>query len=381
MNAEIWLALAMAFNLLGYASYWRGIRNDLVKPNRSSWLIWSAVTTAEALTYQAVNPGLLQNLVFFLSASSCLFVTFAIWRQSTLQPPNRIDWFCMAITLVALMIWFVFQERLIAHLVMVAAVPISFIPTWVSAAKEKEREANPAWGLWTLGDIATLIIILSTSNNHGSDLPYIIMELGCHASVWLMIGLSSIYQFSGPNHLSVPALQAGKSGERFQVIDGPQGKGVIAQKSFPTGALLVPFTGPRFHQSEIVGDKQGERDRLMQIDKDQYLGPSGGLDDLINHSCDPNAGLKFLDDTIQLVALRDIQPGEEISWDYSTTLRDSNFYLNCTCNAPTCRGVISNFSFLEPSLQQRYRNLDVIAPYLRGPDGAAPMEDLPLAAE
>jgi SET domain len=381
MNPEIWLALAMSFNLLGYASYWRGIRNDLVRPNRSSWLIWSAVTTAEALTYQAVNPGLLQNLVFFVSASSCLFVTFAIWRQSIIQSPSRIDWFCMAITVVALLIWWIFQEKLVAHLVMVAAVPISFIPTWVSAAKDPSREANPAWGLWTLGDLATLIIILSTTNNHGADLPYIVMELGCHASVWLMIGLTSIFRFRQGDGPSTTTGDAGRSGERFQVIDGPHGKGVVAKKSFPPGALLLPFTGPRFQASEVVGDKQGERDRLMQIDRDLYLGPSGGLDDLINHSCDPNAGLRFFDETIQLVALRDIQPNEEVRWDYSTTLHNSDFFLNCACGAKTCRGVISNFSFLEPALQQHYRDLDVIAPYLRTLDGTGELELMPLAAE
>lgn len=381
MNAEIWLALAMSFNLLGYWSYWRGIRDDLVRPNRSSWLIWSAVTTAEALTYQAVNPGHLQNLVFFVSASSCLFVTIAIWRQSIIQSPSRIDLFCMAITVVALLIWWIFQERLIAHLVMVAAVPISFIPTWVSAAKDPSRETNSAWGLWTLGDLATLIIILSTTNNQGADLPYIVMELGCHASVWFMIGLTSIFNFRRNDGHSPMTAESGLSGERLQVIDGPHGKGVIAKKSFPPGALLLPFTGPRFQASEVVGDRQGERDRLMQIDKDVYLGPSGGLDDLINHSCDPNAGLRFLDDTIHLVALRDIQPNEELCWDYSTTLHNSDFYLNCACGAKSCRGVISNFSFLEPALQQRYRDLDVIAPYLRQLQDFAHQDEMPLAAE
>jgi SET domain len=382
---ELWLILAMAFSLTGYFTYWTGIRNELVRPNRSSWLIWSAVTTVEALTYQAVNPGLLQNLVFFLSASCCLFVTIAIWRQSTVQPPSRIDWLCIAATIVALLVWIVFQEKLIAHLVMVAAVPISFIPTWVSASQEKSREASPAWGLWTLADIFTLVIILSNAQINGSDLPYIITELACHASIWLMVGLSTIFRFranqegADENGLSGSAVKLDSG--NFKLVASPLGKAVVARKSFPKGAMLMPFVGPRFRASEVVGDKQGLGDRLMQIDKDLFVGPSGGFDDFVNHSCNPNAGLRFFDESIQLIALRDIQPGEEISWDYSTTLSGSDFFLNCACGDDACRGVIGDFRFLEPELQNRYREMDIVAPYLRNAFRESDRHPLPLAAE
>jgi hypothetical protein len=385
MIVELWLLLAMALSLAGYFTYWKGIRNDLVRPNRSSWLIWSAVTTVEALTYQAVNPGLLQNLVFFLSASCCLFVTIAIWRQSTVQPPSKIDWLCISATIVALLVWFVFQEKLIAHLVMVAAVPISFIPTWVSASQDKSREVSPAWGLWTLADIFTLLIILSNTQINGSDLPYIIVELVCHASIWLMVGLSTILRFSdnqdGNESVGAGGHSARLDTGKFKLVEGPLGKGVTALKSFPKGAMLMPFVGPRFRASDVVGDKQGIGDRLMQIDRDLYVGPSGGLDDFVNHSCTPNAGLRFFDDTIQLVALRDIQPGEELSWDYSTTLSDTEFYLNCACGTQACRGVVGDFRFLEPELQERYRQLDIVAPYLRDSYQDGELDQLPLAAE
>jgi hypothetical protein len=81
------LTLAMSLTILAYGCYWWGIRRQLIRPNRSSWLIWSAVTTVEALTYQAVNEGLLQNIIFFMNAASCLFITFAVWRQSAWQRP------------------------------------------------------------------------------------------------------------------------------------------------------------------------------------------------------------------------------------------------------------------------------------------------------
>ncbi|WP_156442853.1 SET domain-containing protein-lysine N-methyltransferase, partial [Sphingomonas sp. CCH9-H8] len=104
-----------------------------------------------------------------------------------------------------------------------------------------------------------------------------------------------------------------------------------------------------------------------------YMGPSGQLDDLVNHSCDPNAGLRFTDDGVILVALRDIVSGEEISWDYSTTLAQSNWHMICQCRSPECRRVIGNFDTLSPDRQEFFRARNLVAPYLRRKDAVLPV--------
>jgi SET domain len=367
VSIEFWLFAAMILSISGYAFYWLGIRRQLVRPNRSSWLIWSAVTTIEALTYQAVNEGLTQNIVFFISAASCLFITLAIWRQSAWQRPSDAELICIGIALASLIIWIGFQSQFWAHILVVAAVPVSFLPTWISAWQDKRRELSPAWGLWALGDFATLMLILSGPRLGGTDLPYIIVELVCHASIWLMIGLSSINPLRS---LGIP-IQAflvrdvdKSKGNPFRVGETKLGKAVYAARSFPTGAKLMEFTGPRYHASEIHSNRWGEDDRFVQIDVDHYMGPSGGLDDLVNHSCYPNAGLRFTDEGVFLIAIRPIQSGDEVCWDYSTTLSNTSFYMPCQCGTPDCRDVIGDFAFLEPDLQDRYRAMNVVPDYL-----------------
>ena len=108
----------------------------------------------------------------------------------------------------------------------------------------------------------------------------------------------------------------------------------------------------------------GASDRYLQIGRDRYMGPSGRIDDLINHSCSPNAGLRFTDDGVFLVALRPIAPGEEIAWDYSTTLADPDWSMQCACGSPECRGVIRAFALLPAEVQDRYRAMGIVAPYL-----------------
>jgi SET domain-containing protein len=68
------------------------------------------------------------------------------------------------------------------------------------------------------------------------------------------------------------------------------------------------------------------------------------------------------------VAIRNIAAGEEICWDYSTTLAESNWHMICQCKAPDCRRVIGNFSTLSPERQEWFRARNLVAPYLRRKD-------------
>jgi len=70
---------------------------------------------------------------------------------------------------------------------------------------------------------------------------------------------------------------------------------------------------------------------------------SGGLDDLVNHSCSPNTGILSRNGDVYLVSLRDIQAGEELSFDYSTSMVDEPWSMDCLCGEKECRGKIANF--------------------------------------
>ena len=65
------------------------------------------------------------------------------------------------------------------------------------------------------------------------------------------------------------------------------------------------------------------------------------------------------------MAICAIAPGEEISWDYSTTLRESNWHMLCQCKTPGCRRVIGNFDSLDAERQEWFRTRNLVAPYLQ----------------
>lgn len=375
MTIGPWFIAAMVASLTGYGLYLVGLSRHLVEPNRASWLIWSAATGVEAATYAAVNPGAPQSWIFILSAAACIVVTLSMWRRSRWRPPSPVEGLCMTAALSAILLWLVFREAFWAHMLVVAAVPVSFWPTWQSVWSDRTRERSPAWGLWTLGDLATLLIATHTRGSGIGEYGYILVELLCHASIWFMVGLGTLNPLRafGYRDGRLRVLDMLETGNPFAVRETHLGKAVYAAQGFAAGETIVRFSGRPVSATRLPGQVSGADDRFVQIAPDRYLGPSGRIDDLINHSCAPNAGVRFGDAGVRLVAIRDIAPGEEIAWDYSTTLKDSHWQMACRCGAPDCRGTIGDFATLPPKRQAWFRERDLVAPYLRDDDPTLPV--------
>lgn len=81
---------------------------------------------------------------------------------------------------------------------------------------------------------------------------------------------------------------------------------------------------------------------------------SHDLDDLVNHSCNPNLGIWQVGGDTFLVSLRDIAVDEELSFDYSTSMVDEPWSMDCACGDDSCRGVIANFLDMPEATQKYY---------------------------
>jgi uncharacterized protein len=142
------------------------------------------------------------------------------------------------------------------------------------------------------------------------------------------------------------------------------GKGVFSRGTIRAGADVVVCRGRVLKEHEVRDDM-----RAMQIGVDVYLVEdprNPGIDDFVNHSCEPNVG--FLDGSLTLSALRDIAEDEEIVFDYSTCMNEGGWSIRCRCRTPTCRGVIVAFD--ELSRKDRKRLGGMALAYLR--EGRAP---------
>ncbi len=82
------------------------------------------------------------------------------------------------------------------------------------------------------------------------------------------------------------------------------------------------------------------------------MGPSGKLDDYINHSCNPNSGLIIKNEKVNLIAIKNIKNGKEITYDYSTTINEDNWKMRCNCGSKICRKIIKDFKYLPKNIKK-----------------------------
>jgi len=103
---------------------------------------------------------------------------------------------------------------------------------------------------------------------------------------------------------------------------------------------------------------EADRQYILQIAEDLFQVPMfrrfNERADYVNHSCNPNCG--FLDSSVILVAMRDIEPGEELTFDYAMTGTISGMgdEFDCTCGATSCRGKFTGNDWRDPQLHARY---------------------------
>ena len=122
--------------------------------------------------------------------------------------------------------------------------------------------------------------------------------------------------------------------------------------------------------------------QTLQVDIDAFKLSNGCIDDFTNHSCEPNTGIRLTGQGAIIVAIRDVLPHDELTYDYSTYLNNPFELMECHCGTPSCRRLIGNFKNLPSDLQRRYRELAVVGAFVDDPTpGAAQYQRHELGAK
>lgn len=135
------------------------------------------------------------------------------------------------------------------------------------------------------------------------------------------------------------------------------GKGIYAIEKIKKDETIVIFGG-HVMTLDQEGKLEGNlSDYSLQIDDNLVIGPAF-IDEVsegehFNHSCSPNAGFKG---QIMLVAMRDINPEEEVAFDYAMVISgDLPYEMECLCASDNCRKKITHTDWKIPEIQERYK--------------------------
>jgi hypothetical protein len=116
----------------------------------------------------------------------CIIATIAVWRKGKWETPSLTEILCVVVSVVAVILWLYYRLTWWAHLLMIAAIPVSFIPTYLNAWKNYKHEDTPSWLFWTIGDTCALLLVLSRLDKY-EEIPYASVEALCHALVLILI--------------------------------------------------------------------------------------------------------------------------------------------------------------------------------------------------
>lgn len=133
-------------------------------------------------------------------------------------------------------------------------------------------------------------------------------------------------------------------------------KALIAQSFIPADTIIYTYGA----QASL------ERTRTsVQVSMEHHL-EAGDFASYTNHSCSPNSVLKTsyspIDNTgkVALITIRNINKGEELTFDYATTETELTPDLKnsqCLCNSPQCRKRMVSFTELKETEKNKlYEN-------------------------
>lgn len=143
---------------------------------------------------------------------------------------------------------------------------------------------------------------------------------------------------------------------QLEVRLSANGNGLFTKSSLVKGTLLAVFGGIILTKEDVLSLDEPLRRYILQIDDNLWIGsglPYAEPADYVNHSCSPNAGIQG---QICLVALRDMNANEEITFDYATVLTQwiGIEEITCSCGSIECRKIIKEDDWKSPELQKKY---------------------------
>jgi hypothetical protein len=149
--------------------------------------------------------------------------------------------------------------------------------------------------------------------------------------------------------------------DSIEIRNSKFGKGLFAIHDIEPGAVLYKVSGNEkemnLYETTLLNEKESH---AIQIDFDRYLLCEPPFL-YSNHSCNPNCAIN---EKLEMFALKKIKAGEELFWDYSTSMLERHWTMKCSCGEKNCRKIIKDFDLLPKYLQRKYLEMNIVLPFI-----------------
>lgn len=126
------------------------------------------------------------------------------------------------------------------------------------------------------------------------------------------------------------------------------GMGGFARRPLRAGERVIEYLGEKISKAESLRRCEMNNQYIFSLDVETDLDGNFPRNPArwLNHSCAPNCEAVLEAGRIWIVALREIQPGEEITFNYNYDLEDYRDH-PCRCGAENCVGHIVAEEFFD----------------------------------
>ncbi len=134
--------------------------------------------------------------------------------------------------------------------------------------------------------------------------------------------------------------------------------GLFALKAFQPGEVIADFSASTISAEPTY--------LTVQIGIGKHITLQPEFLQYVNHSCEPN--VFFNTTTMELVALKELMPGDELSFFYPSTEWKMSQSFDCYCGHACCQGKIKGAAYLSKEARERYQLTDFILQQLAKQD-------------
>lgn len=349
-------------HVFGYYLYYLTVK-DGVKPNTTSWSIWTFGSLINLFSYSELTGDWYKNVLPIACSVSCIILYIALFYKGKFRKLNAINYVTILIDIIATLLWFITDSALIGNIALQVSTIISFAPIIREIYDEDENEKPLPWLLWSIAYSLDLVVIFFRWEKWG-DVVYPAVCFILHFLVWMLIVQYKKERLFA-NKKNYKYIK--KSFKRKYEIEDylyvknsvVSGKGLYVKKEFKKDELIFTMKGPllEFYPKNEI--ESLEFPNIVGLKENLFIDPVEPYE-FINHSCEPNvlAG----SDGLNYYALKNIEKNEEIMFDYSTS-EDTLWKMSCSCGSKRCRKIIKSIEFLPKKIFEGY--LPYIPEYFR----------------
>lgn len=141
--------------VIGFIPYIRAILTRATKPAKATWLIWASLDTI-TITGMCVQDSLNGQIV---GAVIGVWIVALLSLKYGESGWTRLDKFCIGGAIIGIVLWGIFSSPTLGIVTSLVVIFIGSMPTFVSAWKDPKKENKPAWIIFWVSCVCTVLAI------------------------------------------------------------------------------------------------------------------------------------------------------------------------------------------------------------------------------